>query len=106
MFPAAPAGGQRNPVLWPRRFFPKLMFLSGAEGAKRLLRSVVSETISVTADDPAVFADVDTSADLEAARALLIRPRATPRERNRRFQSLRRSYGVNSQQTYVFRIPR
>jgi len=60
VFPAAPAGGQRNPVLWPRRFFPKLMFLSGAEGAKRLLRSVVSETISVTADDPAVFADVDT----------------------------------------------
>jgi CTP:molybdopterin cytidylyltransferase MocA len=50
------------------------MFLSGAEGAKRLLLSVVSETISVTADDPAVFADVDTSADLEAARALLIRP--------------------------------
>jgi molybdenum cofactor cytidylyltransferase len=78
VFPATPTGEQRNPVLWPRRFFPKLMFLSGAEGAKRLLLSVVSETISVTADDPAVFADVDTSADLEAARALLIRPQPPP----------------------------
>jgi molybdenum cofactor cytidylyltransferase len=68
--PATPSGEQRNPILWPRRFFPKLNSLSGAEGAKHLLLSVVTESISVTADDAGVFGDVDTRADLQAARAL------------------------------------
>jgi molybdenum cofactor cytidylyltransferase len=67
VFPATAAGEQRNPVLWPRRFFPKLMALSGREGAKRLLQSLGSESVSIVADDAGTFADIDTIADLEAS---------------------------------------
>lgn len=77
VFPVTAQGEQRNPVLWPRRFFPKLMSLSGAEGAKRLLRETRSEAVAVTVDDAAVLADIDTSADLAAARARIICSRRT-----------------------------
>jgi molybdenum cofactor cytidylyltransferase len=70
VYPATPAGEQRNPVLWPRRYFPKLATLSGPDGAKGLLRRLGPECLSVVADDPTVFADIDTADDLAAARAL------------------------------------
>jgi molybdenum cofactor cytidylyltransferase len=66
VYPATPDGEQRNPILWPRRFFPKLCALSGAEGAKALLRTLLVESVAVTGD-PAAFADVDTPADLQRA---------------------------------------
>ena len=71
VFPATPEGDQRNPVLWPRRYFPQLTALQGTEGAKRLLQYAGAETIRVIVDDPIEFSDVDTQADLEAARARL-----------------------------------
>jgi molybdenum cofactor cytidylyltransferase len=37
VYPITRAGEQRNPVLWPRRFFPLLASLSGPGGAKHLL---------------------------------------------------------------------
>jgi molybdenum cofactor cytidylyltransferase len=70
IYPATPSGEQRNPVLWPRRLFPKLMALSGREGAKRLLESLGREAVSLTAEE-AALADIDTLADLETARAYL-----------------------------------
>jgi molybdenum cofactor cytidylyltransferase len=66
VYPARPDGEQRNPVLWPRRFFPQLRAFSGPEGAKALLRTLLSESVAVTGD-PAAFADVDTPADLQQA---------------------------------------
>jgi len=63
VYPATPDGDQRNPVLWPRRLFPRLRALSGPEGAKALLRSLPAESVAV-AGDPAVFADIDTPEDL------------------------------------------
>lgn len=36
IFPATPAGEQRNLVIWPRRFFGLLEGLTGPEGGKRL----------------------------------------------------------------------
>ena len=63
VYPATPDGEQRNPVLWPRRFFPKLRALSGPEGGKALLRTLAVETVAVPCD-PAAFADVDTPAEL------------------------------------------
>lgn len=71
VFPADPSGEQRNPVLWPRRFFPDLMRLSGGGGAKDLLRAHHAESVVVAVDDPALLEDIDTLEDLEAARALL-----------------------------------
>src|SRR5262249_42586542 len=37
VYPTTLAGERRNPVLWPRRFFPLLALLSGSRGAKHLL---------------------------------------------------------------------
>jgi molybdenum cofactor cytidylyltransferase len=72
--PATPTGEQRNPVLWPRRFFPKLLGLSGAGGAKGLLQNLGAESVPIITDDAGAFADVDTRDDLEAARTLRQRP--------------------------------
>jgi len=68
VFPANAAGEQRNPVLWPRRFFPELMTLSGPKGAKALLKARSSECLAVPVEDPAILEDIDTQEDLQAAR--------------------------------------
>ena len=70
VYPATSGGEQRNPVLWPRRFFGDLAALAGPQGAKQLLATLGPECIAVAIDDQ-VFADVDTEADLVAARARL-----------------------------------
>ncbi len=67
VYPATPDGEQRNPVLWPRRFFSKLTELSGPKGAKELLHRPDSRPVAVTVEDGALLADVDTPADLDAA---------------------------------------
>lgn len=69
VYPATPDGGQRNPVLWPRRFFPELSALTGDTGAKLLLRTHARDAAAVIVDDASTFLDVDTPAELEAARA-------------------------------------
>lgn len=66
VYPTTLAGAQRNPVLWPRRYFPTLMELSGSEGGKNLLKGLEREATAVAIDDERVFADVDTAADLDA----------------------------------------
>jgi molybdenum cofactor cytidylyltransferase len=67
VYPATQAGEQRNPVLWPRRHFGALLSLPPEKGAKALLQLVASDCVAVVADD-AALSDVDTPADLEAAR--------------------------------------
>lgn len=69
VFPANAAGEQRNPVLWPRRFFPELMTLSGPKGAKALLKARSGECLAVPVEDPAILEDIDTEEDLQAARS-------------------------------------
>ena len=54
-------------MLWPRRHFGALLSLPPEKGAKALLQLVAQECIAVVADD-AALSDVDTPADLEAAR--------------------------------------
>lgn len=72
VFPTAPDGGQRNPVLWPRRRFPQLTSLRGPEGGKRLLAEE-RKTFAAAVEGPAALWDIDTQADLDAARAFLAR---------------------------------
>lgn len=67
VYPVTPAGEQRNPVLWPRRFFSQLAALSGASGAKQLLAANMADAVPLTCTDELAFADVDTPGDLEAA---------------------------------------
>jgi len=69
VYPTTLAGEQRNPVLWPRPFFPLLASLNGPEGAKRLLATSVDSQKPVPIVDEGAFADIDTPADLETARS-------------------------------------
>jgi len=65
----APVRGDRrgHPVLWPRRFFRDLCQLGGDAGARELLAKYASEVRTVTLDTDAIFADVDTPAELDLA---------------------------------------
>ena len=69
VYPITRAGEQRNPVLWPRRFFPLLGSLSGPGGAKHLLATSINSQMPVPVVDEGAFADVDLPADLETARS-------------------------------------
>lgn len=68
---AAPKrGGRRgNPVLLGRGLFEAAMRLQGDEGARRLIGSLsVAELVEFEAPDAGVIVDIDTPADLAAAR--------------------------------------
>jgi len=69
VYPTTRAGEQRNPVFWPRRFFPLLGSLSGPGGAKQLLATSINSQEPVPVVDEGAFADIDTPADLETARS-------------------------------------
>ena len=67
VFPATPAGEQRNPVIWPRRFFGLLQGLSGPEGGKRLLLELSDDCSAVHIADEKVLLDIDAPGDMSAA---------------------------------------
>lgn len=66
LFPVTGDGQQRNPVLWPRRYFPELRSLSGTAGAKALLARHRDGARPVQASD-AELADIDTQEALRGA---------------------------------------
>lgn len=61
--PVTAEGAQRNPVLWPRRFFAQLSALAGAKGGKSLLDTLGEARVDVPFDDESLFADIDTPDD-------------------------------------------
>lgn len=69
VYPELVGHGQRNPVLWPRAFFPDLLRLDGEAGAKGLLASAGASAIAVAFYDARPFVDIDTDADLAGYRA-------------------------------------
>ena len=68
VFPTLPTGEQRNPVLWPRRFFADLAGLTGDTGARALIRAHAADTMPVAMDSAEAFVDIDRPEDLEAWR--------------------------------------
>lgn len=74
VFPVTAGGDQRNPVLWPRCFFEKLMTLSGPQGAKGLLQSPGVARIGVPIEDEATLEDIDTFDDLQRMQPLAPTP--------------------------------
>lgn len=71
VYPTTATGEQRNPVLWPRRFFDDLQSLPVGEGAKSLLKSLPDSACRpIAVDNDVAFLDIDTQAGLEAARGL------------------------------------
>jgi molybdenum cofactor cytidylyltransferase len=67
VFPMTASGAQRNPVLWPRRYFTRLAKLSGRQGAKKLLHSAGINRVAVSIDNTACFEDIHTLEDLQRA---------------------------------------
>ena len=60
-------GRRGNPVLWPARFFPELLTLTGDRGARPLLARHHADVRAVEMADAGVLFDVDTPRDLRAA---------------------------------------
>jgi molybdenum cofactor cytidylyltransferase len=56
--------GRGNPVLWGAAYFAEMMRIAGDVGAKQLLADHQASVIKVPVDSDAIFADVDTPADL------------------------------------------
>ncbi|MGD9502456.1 MAG: NTP transferase domain-containing protein, partial [Methyloceanibacter sp.] len=67
VFPATLSGDQRNPVIWPRRFFALLAGLTGPEGGKRLLTELADPRGAVGLADERALRDIDTLEDLPDA---------------------------------------
>jgi molybdenum cofactor cytidylyltransferase len=59
VFPATDSGEQRNPVVWPRRFFGPLGRLQGREGGKSLLADAAASWIAVPVADDGELDDID-----------------------------------------------
>jgi len=66
VFPATPAGEQRNPAIWPRRFSGSLQGLSGPEGGKSLLLELADFCSAVSITDEKVLLDIDAPDDMSA----------------------------------------
>lgn len=59
-------GRRGHPVLFARRYFDDLAALGGDVGARKVLAAAEDAVIEVETDDPGIFLDVDTPADLPA----------------------------------------
>ncbi|MDX1400906.1 MAG: nucleotidyltransferase family protein [Kiloniellales bacterium] len=70
VFPVTASGDQRNPVLWPRQYYPRLTALSGDQGGKQLLLQLASSAVAVPANHDGELVDLDEIDDLLAVRKL------------------------------------
>ena len=57
-----------NPVLWSSQHFPRLLKLSGDQGARGLFGDLADQILEVDMPDDAVLFDIDTEAALDAVR--------------------------------------
>jgi molybdenum cofactor cytidylyltransferase len=64
------AGKRGNPVVFDRAYFPAIFGIEGDKGARDLIAANPQQVLEVAFDDPGLFLDVDTPADLAAAAAL------------------------------------
>lgn len=64
VFPTTKSGEQRNPVLWPRRYFAELVALGGQEGGKGILRSHPEHWRPIRASDDRELLDIDVPGSL------------------------------------------
>ena len=72
IFPQLPDGTQGNPVLWPKRCFSELAGLSGAAGAKALIKKHAADAMAFPVADAHLLLDIDTQDDLARAAAFLV----------------------------------
>ena len=74
VYPTLPMGEQRNPVLWPNRFFPELAALTGDQGARAVIKTHAGDTMPVPFDAADAFTDIDRPEDLAAWIARSVKP--------------------------------
>ena len=64
-------GGKRgNPVLWARRYFAEIEAIAGDVGARHLIGEHEDAVCEVAVEDDAALNDIDTPAELAAAKRL------------------------------------
>lgn len=66
VFPTTLSEEQRNPVVWPRRYFGLLKGLSGREGGKKFLMELAGSCLAVPIADERQFLDIDEPGTLPA----------------------------------------
>lgn len=62
----AMAGRRGNPVAFGRQYLAALLALEGDQGARQIVRA--NPVMEIEVDDPGIFEDIDTAADLKAQR--------------------------------------
>jgi molybdenum cofactor cytidylyltransferase len=66
-----------NPVLWGAQHFPRLLELSGDQGARVLFRELADQIFEVAMQDDAVVLDIDTQAALDAVQRRFVQMEVT-----------------------------
>jgi molybdenum cofactor cytidylyltransferase len=66
-----------NPVLWSAQHFPRLLELSGDQGARVLFRDLADQILEVDMPDDAVLVDIDTQAALDSVLTRFAQAEAT-----------------------------
>jgi molybdenum cofactor cytidylyltransferase len=63
-------GKRGNPVLWARRYFAEIEAIAGDVGARHLIGEHEDAVCEVAVEDDAALIDIDTPAELAAAKRL------------------------------------
>jgi molybdenum cofactor cytidylyltransferase len=58
-------GRKGNPTLFSSRFYKQILNITGDKGAREIIRNNPDNICLVTIDDPLLFFDIDTPADLD-----------------------------------------
>ena len=66
-------GKPGNPVLFPARYYPRLMEIRGDRGGGQILKDGTIPVVCIEADDPMELMDVDRKEDLQRAEEYLRR---------------------------------
>jgi CTP:molybdopterin cytidylyltransferase MocA len=64
-------------VLWSAQHFPRLLELSGDQGARVLFRDLADQILEVDMPDDAVLVDIDTQAALDSVLTRFAQAEAT-----------------------------
>ena len=62
---------RKNPAIFSRRFYARLMQIKGDIGARKLIEENQDHVLTVEMDDPLLFFDIDTRQDFESLKKKL-----------------------------------
>ncbi len=65
---------RRNPTLFSSKFYRPILALQGDVGARKIIESNPAEVLRVEVDNPLLFIDIDTKADLQRLESQILIP--------------------------------